>query len=127
MPPTAYGCYLEIFGAQPAGPGTGPQPDRASPELDQATRTWRLEAACRELPTELFFPIGHGPRAQAQTKVAKEICRDCAVRAQCLAYALATNARYGVFGGLAEEERRDVRRQEGVSFGRAGADLEESA
>jgi WhiB family redox-sensing transcriptional regulator len=120
VPPTAYGCYLELFGALPGGPGTGPKPD-------QATRGWRLEAACRELPTELFFPIGHGPRAQAQTKVAKEICRDCAVRAQCLAYALATNARYGVFGGLAEEERRDVRRQEGVTFSAAGADLEESA
>ncbi|MGH9104927.1 MAG: WhiB family transcriptional regulator [Acidimicrobiales bacterium] len=78
--------------------------------LDGAPR-WRSEAACRQLPTELFFPVGHGPRAQAQTDLAKGICKSCAVQAECLDYALATNAHYGVFGGLAEDERRAVRRQ----------------
>jgi WhiB family transcriptional regulator, redox-sensing transcriptional regulator len=69
---------------------------------------WGLEAACRQLPTELFFPIGHGSRAQAQTTVAKSICSSCPVRSECLEYALRANLQYGVFGGLAEEERRQV-------------------
>jgi WhiB family redox-sensing transcriptional regulator len=62
------------------------------------------------MPTELFFPIGHGPDAQAQISRAKEVCRACMVRDQCLDYALAGNMHYGVFGGLSEEERRELRR-----------------
>ncbi len=88
---------------------------------------WRGEAACKYLPTELFFPIGHGPRAQAQTSVAKSVCNACSVRAQCLDYALAANAQYGVFGGMSEEERREVRRRGGHRFELAAGGLEESA
>jgi len=95
--------------AQPAGP------------------TWRLDAACRDLPTDLFFPVGHGPHAQAQVRLAKEICSGCHVRRECLAYALAANAGYGVFGGLGEDERREFRRRGGTVFGLAGGELEESA
>ena len=104
-------------GGWPGGDG-GNEPDE---------RAWRYEAACRELPTDLFFPIGHGPRAQAQVRLAKEICSGCDVRAQCLAYALATNARYGVFGGLAEDERREFRRRASAALRLSGAPLEESA
>ncbi|HTV12359.1 MAG TPA: WhiB family transcriptional regulator [Acidimicrobiales bacterium] len=90
---------------------------------------WRSEAACRQLPTELFFPVGHGPRAQAQVRLAKQVCAECAVQEDCLAYALAANTRYGVFGGLDEDERRELRRQIAASFGRRAdaEDLEESA
>lgn len=88
---------------------------------------WRVEAACKYLPTELFFPIGHGPRAQAQTNVAKAVCDACSVRAQCLDYALAANAQYGVFGGMSEEERREVRRRVGQRYELAAGGLEESA
>ncbi len=86
-----------------------------------------MEAACKYLPTELFFPIGHGPRAQAQTSVAKAVCDACSVRAQCLDYAMAANAQYGVFGGMSEEERREVRRHVGHRFGLAEGGLEASA
>ncbi len=59
-----------------------------------------------------------GP-GQAQTNVAKAVCDACSVRAQCLDYALAANAQYGVFGGMSEEERREVRRRVGHAL-RAG-------
>jgi WhiB family redox-sensing transcriptional regulator len=88
---------------------------------------WQLDAACRQLPTELFFPVGHGPRAQAQTRLAKEVCRSCAVRNECLDYALAANLRYGVFGGLAEDERREVRRRQRRGFPVLAVGLEASA
>ncbi len=88
---------------------------------------WRVDAACKYLPTELFFPIGHGPRAQAQTGVAKAVCNACSVRPQCLDYAMAANAQYGVFGGMSEEERREVRRHVGHGFELAEGRLEASA
>ena len=88
---------------------------------------WRVDAACKYLPTELFFPIGHGPRAQDQTSVAKAVCNACSVRAQCLDYAMAANAQYGVFGGLSEEERREARRRIERRFELAQRGLEASA
>jgi WhiB family redox-sensing transcriptional regulator len=56
--------------------------------------------------------VGNGARARAQARVAKDVCSACDVRSQCLAFALAANLRHGVFGGLGEEERREVRRRE---------------
>lgn len=103
------------------------EPDRAELADESERLAWRVEAACKYLPTELFFPIGHGPRAQSQTNVAKAVCNACAVRAQCLEYALAANAQYGVFGGMSEEERREVRRQLGQEYELAERRLEESA
>jgi WhiB family redox-sensing transcriptional regulator len=91
------------------------------------TSAWQLEAACRQLPTELFFPVGHGPEAEAQTRLAKEICRSCPVRSECLDYAMAANLRYGVFGGLAEDERREVRRRQRRRFPVLQMGLEASA
>jgi WhiB family redox-sensing transcriptional regulator len=96
-------------------------------EPDPADQKWRGQAACQRLPTDLFFPIGHGPGAQAQTRLAKEICKACPVRAQCLDYALTANARYGVYGGLEEDERREVRRRRANGFRSANGVLEQSA
>jgi WhiB family transcriptional regulator, redox-sensing transcriptional regulator len=111
-------AQLQVWGAVPSRGGTS---------VDDGRLAWRLEAACQHLPTELFFPIGHGPRAEAQTKLAKSICDTCSVRAECLEYALGANAQYGVFGGLAEEERREVRRRVARRYELAGGRLEESA
>jgi WhiB family transcriptional regulator, redox-sensing transcriptional regulator len=102
-------------------------PEQADVTDDSGRLAWRVEAACKYLPTELFFPIGHGPRAQAQTSVAKAVCNACSVRSQCLDYAMAANAQYGVFGGMSEEERREVRRRVGHRYELAAGGLEESA
>lgn len=72
---------------------------------------WRDEAACRDVDPELFFPIGHGPAADAQIEAAKAVCRRCPVAEQCLEWALETGQDAGVWGGLAEEERRQLRRR----------------
>ena len=87
--------------------------------------TWRDQAACRDLPTEFFFPVGHGARAQAQAELAKAVCQGCAVQADCLLFSLAANTDYGVFGGLAEDERRALRRRLGLSYD--SRQLEETA
>ena len=71
---------------------------------------WRHTAACRDEDPELFFPIGTSGPAAVQIEVAKGICCQCTVKAECLEWALGTNQDAGVWGGLSEDERRAVRR-----------------
>lgn len=94
--------------------------------LARGEQPWRSQAACLHLPTNLFFPIGHGARARRQAARAKAVCETCPVQAECLDFALAANATYGVFGGLTEEERRELRQLLGHDY-EPEADLEESA
>lgn len=68
--------------------------------------SWQDQAACRGTDTELFFPQ-RGDRVSE----AKAVCRRCAVRAECLEYALANREVHGIWGGLSERERRQVRRR----------------
>ena len=49
---------------------------------------WRHESACRDEDPELFFPIGNTGPAILQIEEAKQVCRRCEVREQCLAWAL---------------------------------------
>lgn len=73
---------------------------------------WRLRAACRDQDPELFFPVGSaGPAALAQIAEAKKICGRCQVRRACLVFAMATGQAYGIWGGLTEGERSQLRRR----------------
>lgn len=86
-----------------ARPLTGAGYDRAS---------WRESAACRNVDTELFFPIGKKSGiAVAEIEQAKAICGRCPVRQPCLAYALATRQEFGIWGGCDEDERRPLHSQ----------------
>jgi WhiB family redox-sensing transcriptional regulator len=71
---------------------------------------WLPDAGCIGEDPELFFPIGTSPPAAEQSARAKRICRACPVRAECLEWSLATYQDAGVWGGLDEEERREIRR-----------------
>ena len=55
---------------------------------------------------DLFFP-----ERGASTREAKEVCRGCVVREDCLEYALANGEKFGIWGGLSERERRKIRRR----------------
>ena len=48
--------------------------------------------------------------AWASTREAKEVCRGCVVREDCLEYALANGEKFGIWGGMSERERRRLRR-----------------
>jgi WhiB family transcriptional regulator, redox-sensing transcriptional regulator len=78
---------------------------------DPAETWWIEHARCIGEDPELFFPIGTTGPAIEQTERAIEVCRDCPVRAECLEWSLATCQDAGVWGGLGEEERREIRRQ----------------
>ncbi|SNS15687.1 WhiB family transcriptional regulator, redox-sensing transcriptional regulator [Geodermatophilus pulveris] len=66
--------------------------------------SWRLDALCAETDPEAFFPEKGG-----STRDAKRVCNGCAVRAECLQFALANDERFGIWGGLSERERRRLR------------------
>jgi WhiB family transcriptional regulator, redox-sensing transcriptional regulator len=88
---------------------------------------WRHTAACRQVETDLFFPVGQTGAAIDQTQTAKSMCVRCDVRLHCLEFALATNQEYGVWGGFDEEERRTIRRQRRAAERRAILDARRSA
>ena len=70
------------------------------------TWDWRDYAACAQTDPEAFFPEKGG-----STRDAKQICRGCFVREECLAYALERDERFGIWGGLSERERRRLKRE----------------
>lgn len=73
--------------------------------------TWWIERSrCVGEDPELFFPIGTTEPAIEQTAQAIEVCRECPVRSECLEWALDTCQDAGVWGGLGEEDRREIRR-----------------
>ncbi len=61
---------------------------------------WRSRSACLDEDPELFFPIGNTGPAILQIEEAKQVCRRCEVREQCLAWALEAGQDHGVWGGL---------------------------
>jgi WhiB family redox-sensing transcriptional regulator len=71
---------------------------------------WRSAAACLSADPELFFPVSQAGKALEEAAEAKAICAGCAVRSECLAFALRTRQPYGIWGGMTEEERASSRR-----------------
>jgi WhiB family transcriptional regulator, redox-sensing transcriptional regulator len=71
---------------------------------------WRAKASCRDADPEIFFNVH-------TINEAKGVCRECPVIAQCLAFAEDTDnnglllGAVGVWGGLSETERRDMRKR----------------
>jgi len=79
--------------------------------LANADYTWRSRSICRDTDPDLFFPVGTTGQALLQIARAKEVCCECPVSTDCLEYALETNQDSGIWGGLDEEQRRAIRRQ----------------
>lgn len=72
----------------------------------QVTDTsWMAQARCHDLPPEIFFPSDG-----AGVEVARHYCAECAVRRECLEYALANAIEHGVWGGESERSRRRMTR-----------------
>ncbi len=64
-------------------------------------RSWQTKANCMGVDPDLFFP-----ERGASTREAKEVCRGCVVREDCLEYALANGEKFGIWGGLSEREEK---------------------
>ena len=89
---------------------TALEPRHRTPALP-APAGWRYRAACRGADLTVFFP-GRGESAEP----ARQICAACPVRQPCLDYALSHGITHGIWGGLAERDRRPLRtRQAGAA------------
>lgn len=77
---------------------------RAGAVVDDSFKEY---AACLGVPSDVFFP----PKGQGLAKDAIEICAGCPVSAECLDYALDINAKYGIWAGLNEKQRRRIRKE----------------
>ena len=83
---------------------------------DPEDNMWQDYANCLGVDPDLFFP-----ERGASTREAKEVCRGCIVRGQCLEYALVHSEKFGIWGGMSERERRRIRRARGLSVRRAAS------
>ncbi len=72
---------------------------------DGSEQGWQSRANCMGVDPELFFP-----ERGSSTREAKEVCRGCVVREDCLEFAIANGEKFGIWGGMSERERRRVRR-----------------
>ena len=72
---------------------------------------WQVKAACRGPQASVFFPPPQFERKDEKLERegrAKEICLTCAVRKDCLEYAIAIREPHGIWGGLNEVERKQL-------------------
>lgn len=70
---------------------------------------WQPRAACRGPQAAVFFPPNRFERKEEKLRRearAKDICRTCSVRRNCLDYAVQIREPHGIWGGLSETERR---------------------
>jgi len=98
------------------GPGDGRQNKMgifAKPDLDI---DWQESSNCLGVDPDLFFP-----ERGASTREAKDVCRACVVRMDCLEFALQNGEKFGIWGGMSERERRRIRRQRALERAAAAA------
>lgn len=72
--------------------------------------SWRKKANCLGVDPDLFFPL-----LGESVKEAKAVCKDCQVREECLEFALNSEEKNGIWGGLSERQRRPLRKQRRMS------------
>ena len=72
---------------------------------------WQRHALCRGMDSSVFFsPLGErGALRRAREERARAVCVRCPVREDCARTALRGGEQYGVWGGLTEHEREEVR------------------
>ena len=76
-----------------------------APDLRTLTFSrWKEQGVCASVEPELWFSEGPTTR----TRTALRLCEDCPVRRLCLAYALVFREEFGVWGGLAVDDRRPL-------------------
>jgi len=79
--------------------------------------SWRDKSACNDADVNLFFPPRDKALYRNVADKAKEFCfgkdgeSPCAVRAQCLWYAVDSDEVHGIWGGMSHRERNALVRK----------------
>lgn len=61
------------------------------------------DAACLDVDVNTFFAATASARRRALA-----VCRGCPIRIDCLDWAVATDERFGIWGGKTERQRRAI-------------------
>jgi WhiB family transcriptional regulator, redox-sensing transcriptional regulator len=85
-------------------PGSPGRP--AHPRGVPGEAAWQEQALCRGQGTSLFI---RGPKADYGRL--RAVCGACPVRQECLDLALADDSLIGLWGGMSDAERREIRRR----------------
>jgi WhiB family redox-sensing transcriptional regulator len=67
------------------------------------------------MPTDWWFVDTAKPDAYA---AARGVCEACPVRQECLSYALEANERYGMWGGLSQDQRIKLKHRQALEAAR---------
>lgn len=86
------------------------------PRFDQEPEAWMDFANCLGVDPDLMFP-----ERGDSLRPARQVCAGCVVRRTCAQYAIDHREKYGVWGGLSERQRREIR------MGRSTVDAELAA
>jgi WhiB family redox-sensing transcriptional regulator len=76
---------------------------------------WREQANCKKLGPSIFFSENEdGALSRKNDANAKRVCGDCAVKTNCLSYALNEQISFGIWGGFTARERSSIIRKFGL-------------
>jgi WhiB family transcriptional regulator, redox-sensing transcriptional regulator len=78
---------------------------------------WQSQGACLNADPDVFFPISVAGASATQIRTARAICAGCAVRSDCIDFAVENREIQGIWGGTTDDERKKLRR----ARARAGA------
>lgn len=65
---------------------------------------WMQEADCAQVDPDVWFPTRETPHREVRAATA--ICAECPVRDACFEYAMRTNQRHGIWGGVVMEHMK---------------------
>ena len=70
--------------------------------------------ACAQVGGDFWFPEkSDGSSNSAEMVMAKSICKSCLHRSECAEWGI-NKERFGIWGGLTENERRNIRRANNI-------------
>jgi WhiB family redox-sensing transcriptional regulator len=77
-----------------------------SPAFNVILPAFSERGACADsdLPADTWHAEGMDRAARAATRAARQVCRTCPIRMECLVHAIENNE-FGVWGGLTAPER----------------------
>lgn len=72
--------------------------------------SWQQDSKCLNHEPEFFFPKpGRDKKHREEVAMVKKYCNGCPVKMKCLEFAFRENLNYGVYGGMSEEERIEIK------------------
>jgi WhiB family redox-sensing transcriptional regulator len=85
--------------------------------MTQWRPAWHDNASCQTSDPEIFFPR----KGESDLK-AKAVCGRCPVRRECLDWAIGTDQRHGIWGGMSRPERNHEKQSRDYQAAQANAE-----